>query len=98
MSRQAIGLTLGAFVIGLSAQTVKAEESALEVVVVTAQKREQTLAEVPLAVAVLSGDALEQRNVTSVVELQNLVPNLHVSTSPFNPVVNIRGVGSGGGS
>lgn len=98
MSKQTIGLTLGAFVIGLNAQTVKADGPALEEVIVTAQKREQTLAEVPLAVAVLGADALERQNVTSVVELQSLVPNLHVSTSPFNPVVNIRGVGSGGGA
>lgn len=98
MAKQTIGLTLGAFVFGLSTQTVKGEEPALETIVVTAQKRAQTLEEVPLAVAVLGADMLEQNNVTSVGELQNLVPNLHVAASPFNPVVNIRGVGSGGGS
>lgn len=99
MSKQTIGLTLGAFVIGLSAQTVEGQEGgALEVIVVTAQKRAQTLEEVPLAVAVLGAEALERNDVTSVAELQSLVPNLHVAASPFNPVVNIRGVGSGGGS
>lgn len=98
MSKYAVGLALSTILLGLNAQTAKAADGVLEEILVTAQKRAQTLQEVPLAVAVLGADMLEQRNVTNVSELQSLVPNLHVSTSPFNPVISVRGVGSGGGS
>jgi iron complex outermembrane recepter protein len=78
------------------AQWVGAQEAALQEVTVTAQKREETLAQVPLAVSVLGADIVQQRNIVSVSDLQSLVPDLHVGTSPFQPVVQIRGVGSGG--
>lgn len=69
----------------------------LEAIVVTAQKREQTLQDVPAAVAVLNGAALREQHVSSVDTLNTAVPNLVVTRSPFQPFVAIRGLGSGGG-
>lgn len=69
---------------------------ALEEIVVTAQKRSQSLQETPLSVTAISADALEQRRVVDVGTLTSLAPNLNVAprTSPASGVaVMIRGVG-----
>ncbi|BBF69802.1 TonB-dependent receptor [Sphingomonas bisphenolicum] len=67
-------------------------------IVVTAQKRAQTLQEVPVSVAVISADSLREDRITTVTGLATAVPNLAVSATPFQPFVAIRGLGSGGGS
>lgn len=67
-------------------------------IIVTAQKRQQTLQDVPVAVAVLGAEALRDQKVNGVEGLNMAVPNLTVTRSPFQPVVSIRGLGSGGGS
>src|SRR6185503_15450765 len=96
MAKRAIGIALTA-TMGMGADYASAQDAVLQEVTVTAQKRPETLAQVPIAVSVLGGEQLSQQNVTAIGDLQTLVPNLHVATTPFNPTVNIRGVGSGGG-
>lgn len=67
-------------------------------IVVTAQRRAQTLERVPVAVSVLGGDALAAAKITSIQGLGAAVPNLVVTQTPFQPFVAIRGLGSSGGS
>ncbi|MEC3909628.1 TonB-dependent receptor [Sphingobium sp. CR2-8] len=63
-------------------------------IVVTAQRREQALSDVPLSIASVSGAALATRNVASVDDLSKLVPGLSVSDSGFStPIYTLRGVG-----
>jgi iron complex outermembrane recepter protein len=73
----------------------RAEDAgALEEVVVTAQKREQNLIDVPIAVTALKGDYLEQRGINSVDKLDGLAPGLVVAPYPTqaaNAQVSIRG-------
>ncbi len=45
-------------------------------IIVTAQRREQSLQEVPLAVSAFGADELEARQVTDTLDLVNYVPNL----------------------
>ena len=59
----------------------------LEEVIVTATRREQNLQEIPLAITAISAEALEQRTIENVEDLQLLVPN-----------VDIRGGGRAGGA
>lgn len=66
-------------------------------IIVTAQRRAQTLQDVPVAVAVLDSSALAQQHISSIDALNSAVPNLVVAKSPFQPFVAIRGLGSGGG-
>lgn len=66
----------------------------LDEIIVTAQKREQSLQEVPIAVTALSSDYIESRAVTSIEGLSGLAPNLKVERSPNNTTaaqVSIRG-------
>jgi iron complex outermembrane receptor protein len=70
------------------------EQKGLEEVVVTAQRREERLQDVPVAVTALSAVAIERRNLSEVTDLNGLAPNLQVTTaaaSHSNAQVGIRG-------
>lgn len=53
-----------------------AETAALEEVIVTAQRREQSLQEVPISVTAFTGEALEKSNVRSAVDYLAQTPNV----------------------
>ncbi len=74
-----------------------ADEPGLGEIIVTAQRRQQTLQDVPVAVAVLDNRQLAERKIDSIAGLATSVPNLVVAQSPFQPFVAIRGLGSGAG-
>ena len=66
----------------------------IEEVIVSAQKRDQALQDVPISITALSSDTLEKANFSSVNELPAMVPGLRIDASGafFQPT--IRGVGS----
>src|SRR5262249_21704981 len=59
----------------------------LQEVIVTAQKRAQNLQDVPLAVSTLYGEALAERHVTNLLELQTIVPNVSLQQRLASGVV-----------
>ncbi len=65
-------------------------------IVVTAQKREENLQEVPAAISVVTGEALDQRGVVNLTSLQQLVPSLNFkdSATTLDSSVFLRGVGT----
>ncbi|MBN8817450.1 MAG: TonB-dependent receptor [Sphingomonas sp.] len=64
-------------------------------IVVTAQRREQRLQDVPVAVSVVTGDALTRQNLTSLNDVAARLPNVKISTGTIANAITIRGVGSG---
>lgn len=63
-------------------------------IIVTANKREQNINDVGLAITALSGDALVDKGITSAQDLQKVVPALTVaSAADGTPVYTLRGVG-----
>jgi iron complex outermembrane receptor protein len=65
-----------------------------EIVVVTAQRREQSILSVPLAVTAVSGADLQEKGIVTSADLASVVPNLQVN-SPFGqtqPNFSLRGV------
>jgi iron complex outermembrane receptor protein len=68
----------------------------LEEVIVTAQKREERLQDVPLAVTALGGDALANRQIDDTNNLVQAVPSLSYQqgNNPSNTSFRIRGVGT----
>ena len=70
------------------------DSSAIEEIVVTAQKREQSLQEVPISIRAFSAEALEKSNIESTWDLQGATPNLTVSGNVRTAQVFIRGIGS----
>ena len=77
------------------AQQEDASDSRLEEVVVTAQKREQGLSEVPISIQVLSGDKIEDLGITNMESLSNYVPGLMINKGAAQFNIYMRGVGSG---
>lgn len=70
------------------------EGGGLEEIVVTAQKRSESLVNVPISVATLSADHLLQSGITDVGGLAQVVPGLHVDSSGAFFAPSIRGVGT----
>jgi iron complex outermembrane receptor protein len=67
----------------------------LEEVIVTAQKREQSLQEVPLTVTAFSGDFVTENGIQDIRGIQGLTPNLSIkSRGETETSVFIRGIGS----
>ncbi len=74
----------------------KTDEPTLFEVVVTAQKREESLSKVPLAVSVVTGDVLERQAVFRADQLAEAIPSITYKqgqASVLN-VLQVRGIGS----
>jgi iron complex outermembrane recepter protein len=82
------------------AQSVQGSaEPEIQEVLVTARRREESAQKVPIAIASISGDALQQRQITNVSEVQFLVPTLRITSSQqANQFVSfaLRGLRSAG--
>ena len=74
----------------LSTPTIGAE---LEEIVVTAQKRAQSLQDIGLSISAFSGDRLEEAGVSDVVDVAGLASNVQVNYGLGNNFFNIRGLG-----
>lgn len=69
--------------------------AAVEEIVVTAEKREASIQDVPIAVSAFSQESLEERQITGASDLAQVVPNLIFSKTNFTSSnLSIRGVGS----
>jgi iron complex outermembrane receptor protein len=69
-------------------------------IIVTAQKRDERLQDVPITISAVGADALAEANVTQLFDLPRLVPTLRLGDSPgtVGARLNIRGIGSFGNS
>lgn len=63
-------------------------------IIVTANRREQSVQDSSLAISVLDGEALDEAGVEQAVDLPNLVPGLTVSLGGASVQTYLRGVGS----
>ncbi|MEL7374011.1 MAG: TonB-dependent receptor plug domain-containing protein, partial [Pseudomonadota bacterium] len=75
----------------------QSDDAAFEEIVVTAQRREQSIYEVPVAISAFSAEAIEKQGIKNLIDVGKFVPNLNVTgfsaghTSTANPF--IRGIG-----
>jgi outer membrane receptor protein involved in Fe transport len=83
----------------LQAQEAEAveQEQEFERIFVTASKRTTGLQETPVAIQVVTGEAIKQANIADIADLQNLVPTLRVTPLERSSNVNfsLRGFGNG---
>ena len=78
------------------AQTA-ATGSSVETVTVTAEKRSESVQNVPMSISVVGEDELNKLNIRSFEDLMNNVPGLSVSEAdPTHPVLILRGINAGG--
>ena len=97
LQRRIISVLIAGIVTGTNCALAQSGElPRLEEVVVTAQKREQSLQDVPIAVSALSGDALADAGIQNIVDISRQVPSLEVqsTTSPVSTSLRIRRVGN----
>ena len=93
-----IGSTLAAASVLLpatvSAQTADQSESQeLEEVVVTAERREVNLQDVPASATVLTAEEVAAKGVDNVLDIQTVAPSVSINTYNRSTFINIRGVG-----
>ena len=100
-------VSLGALVVGTpalaqqstgaaaSGDTAPASEANLTDIIVTARRSSENIQKVPVAVSVLSAEALSQRRITGAKDLQYSTPSLVVTSDPLGgstaPVFQLRG-------
>ncbi|BBE32576.1 TonB-dependent receptor [Sphingosinicella microcystinivorans] len=66
-----------------------------DAIVVTARRRAENLQDIPVAVAVVGGEALDAQGTYNISKLTQLQPTLQFfSTNPRNTFINIRGIGA----
>ena len=71
-----------------------AQSSMLEEVVVTAQKKEETLQDAPIAITALTASTIDDLDIANVVDLAGMAPNVHIINTPSNntaATIAIRG-------
>lgn len=66
----------------------------LEEIIVTSQKRAQSLQDVPISVAAVTGDKLADAGIENLDDLTSYLPNIHFTESGISTQVRIRGIGS----
>lgn len=79
-----------------AAQDVEPDEGLMAEIIVTAQKREQRLQDVPISISVQDGKKLEDLSIDQFIDLQSRVPNLSITDTPANASIFIRGIGTSG--
>ncbi len=97
MKRSIKAVALGATALAAGLVTTGAMAQTPDVITVTAQKREQTLQEVPIAVSVVQAETLENAQIVDAIDLQSVIPALRVSQleRSSNATFIIRGQGNG---
>jgi iron complex outermembrane recepter protein len=71
-----------------------ASDTGLAEIIVTANKRAQTINDVDMSVAVISAGQLKTREINTLADIANSVPGLTFANTQTNtPVYTIRGVG-----
>lgn len=75
---------------------IPAETAVVDDIIVTAQRRSETLQRVPASVEVLTGEALQAARVSNLGSLQEVSPSLVVTqtNNPNAAVFTVRGVGT----
>ncbi len=103
-SRACSALAMGAYLAFGPAQA-QAQETAtveqgsgLEEIIVTAQRREENLQDVPIAVTAVTARALENTGIDASNDLPQLVPSVQFTRSGPSGLFFVRGVGTTNGS
>jgi iron complex outermembrane recepter protein len=77
--------------------TTASNTGALEEIVVTATRREESISKVPISITALNQDALDQKGIRDFSEMVRFTPGVSIDTSGTN-AISIRGISSSGGA
>ncbi|MDA9621860.1 TonB-dependent receptor [Gammaproteobacteria bacterium] len=78
-----------------SGQQAFAQQNYIEDVIVTAEKRSESIQDISQSVSALTDSDLDSKNITSFVDLSGIVPGVTVAKNEgYKTVISIRGVGN----
>ena len=86
------------FAVGVSTLVLSTVTTAqIDEIIVTANKKEQTLQDIPMSVTVTSAEQIEQSAIVDLLDLQSAVPSLRMTQLQKTTETNfiIRGFGNG---
>lgn len=89
--------TIGIALLSSLSTSLVAEERKLvfEEVLVTAEKRSESLQDLSQAITALSGEDLDNRQISSFIDLSAIAPGVNIAKNEgFKTVITIRGVGN----
>ncbi|MFT5082205.1 MAG: iron complex outermembrane receptor protein [Lentisphaeria bacterium] len=75
-------------------QTTDSDGVRLEEIIVTSQKRAESLQDVPISVTTVSGEKLADAGIENLEDLTAYLPNIHFTESGISTQVRVRGIGS----
>mgnify|MGYP005811042855 CR=1 FL=1 len=90
-----LALLVCAAPLAVNGQETQEDDGLLDEIVVSAQKREESLRDVPLSVEALSGNILADMGVQRMDDLKSYVPNLQMTETGIANNFYVRGIGSG---
>ncbi|NNU17026.1 TonB-dependent receptor [Parvularcula sp. ZS-1/3] len=95
LNKKTISASLAALAVALPGASFAQDDSG-DMIIVTAQKREQNIQEVPVAVSVVDAQAIERTAAVNIESIQYLVPSVSFrkGTTSKNSALTIRGIGT----
>jgi iron complex outermembrane receptor protein len=84
-----------ALALALFGSSAIAQNLQLEEVIVTAQKRTESLQDVPISITAVSGEKIDDIGIIDLEELTQYMPNVTINNGAGTPNLYVRGVGSG---
>src|SRR5262245_7363064 len=102
MNKKSLALVMGAapwcaLVVSPTAVAQQEDDSVFDTITVTAQKREESIYDVPVAISAFTPETMEKQGITDLTDIGKFVPNLNITgfsaghTASQNPF--IRGIG-----
>jgi iron complex outermembrane recepter protein len=88
-----LGLALCSAISSLALAQTEGAPAALDEIVVTAQKRSESIQKVPLAVSAFSADQLQKSGVTDLSSLGAMAPDVNMGEQNGGARITIRGIG-----
>ena len=95
VSASALALIFGTAAYAQQASIVAKESvTKLEEIVITAQKRPETVQKTPLAITAISGDDIREAGIRNVKDISGAVPNVQINQNGAATEIAIRGITS----
>ena len=87
--------TMSALALAIATASGGAYAAQLEEVIVTAQKRAESLQDVPISMTAIAGEKIQEASIQSMTDLGAYVPNLSITENAVNSIISMRGIGVG---
>jgi len=95
ITRYMLGIALAAMPVSAMAQDTDKAKPQLDEIVVTAQKRAESIQDVPISVSAIGAETIQDSNMEGLDDLAAYAPNTQITASPTFNFIYIRGLGSG---